>query len=134
MYEDIKKRLNNLAQRKKMLKILQKQIAELTEQIAVSSIDYSRIVVKGGVGTTQQEQYINTLEKMQAIFSKHLDAILADELLIAESTNKLSPVEHSMVIEHYINKKSWRKIEQEYNYSERQCRRMLENALKKIIK
>ena len=69
------------------------------------------------------------MERLCADRNKVLDEVFALEDLLAEHMKELSPIEQSMIIDRYMNGKSWRKIQEEYGYEEAQPYRIVGGAI-----
>ena len=133
-YEEIKKRLDELKRNKQLLRIMQKRIEELTQQVSLSAVDYSKPVVQGSIGSPPQERYLERMESLTEDFSALLDKVMSDEDIINSAADLLSPTEHAILIERYLHNKSWRKIEDELYYSRQQAHRIMSKGIKKLMK
>ena len=74
-------------------------------------------------------EYIDRLEKR---YEKVLQEVFETEDFISENLVFLSPIEQTIIIERYMSGKSWRKIQAELHYEERQPYRIAEKALEKL--
>ena len=116
-YEETKKMLKSLYSKKRLLRSLERQIAEERRSISVTAVDYSKDHVKGGVPTSQQQRYMEHIERLQDRFEKLLDEMFAIEDMLAEHLGDLTETEQTIVVERYMHGKSWKSLEKELNYS-----------------
>lgn len=133
-YEEVKKKLDELKDKKRLLRKRQKRIEEFKEQISLSALDYSAIYVQGGEGITPQEKYTERLHDMMTGFYKLLDEVMSDEDILNEAKSLLTPVEESIIIERYLNGLSWDDVGESMGYSKRQAQRYSKSGTKKLSK
>lgn len=134
-YGELKKKLEELRGKKRRLKQLEMQIAEEKASIdGIQAVNYESVAVQGGTSNPIQQRYIEHMERLCADRNKVLDEVFALEDFLAEHMKDLSPIEQSMLIDRYMNGKSWRKIQEEYGYEEAQPYRIVGGAIKKICR
>lgn len=132
-YDELKAKLEQLRHAKRRLKQQEKIIQEERAMIdGVSSFRFDSVSVSGGKKTPVQEKYVEHMEKLLEDYERIMEEVFGFEDFLAEHMDELSPLEQSMITERYINGTSWRKIQQEYGYEQRQPFRILNGALKKI--
>ena len=133
-YEEVKKRLDELSKNKQLLRIKQKRIEELKQQISLSAVDYSIPIVQGNMGIPMQQRYVERMEELTEDFAALLDKVMADEDIINSAADLLTPTEYAMLMERYLFNKSWRKIQAEFGYEESQPFKIHKKMLKKLLK
>lgn len=72
------------------------------------------------------------VERLEKRYEAVIKEVFAVEDLIAENLAYLSETEQTIIIERYMSGKSWRKIQAELHYEERQPYRIAGSALKKL--
>ena len=132
--KEVKKVLEQILNCRRLLESLKRRIAEAEQSISVSSPDYSQPVVQGGNKTTQQERYAERMEKLRSRYDKVMTDLFAAEDEIAETLEKLCPLEQSMIIDRYMIGMTWRKIAIKYGYEEAQTYRIHNKALNNFSK
>ena len=131
---NIKDKLDSLKDKKRLLKVLERQLAQAKEDVnKIKSTSYGDRV-KGGSIISEEEKYILHLEKIQKRIDNVMNEIFEIEDYISDRIVFLSEIEQAMIIDRYIHGYSWRKICREYHYSERQPYRIINSALNKIEK
>lgn len=134
-YGELKKKLEELRSKKRRLRQLEMQIAEEQASIdGVQALNYENSAVQGGTSNPVQQRYIEHMERLCADRNKVLDEVFALEDFLRDHMEDLSPIEQSMIIDRYMNGKSWRKIQEEYGYEEAQPYRIVGGAIKKICR
>lgn len=132
-YEEMKKVLDTLWQKRRLLRSLQRQIEEAREQVdCLSGISYEKVNVKGGEKTPAAERFAEHIEKLEARYSCVMEDIFAIEDTISEHLPDLTEIEQAIIIDRYISCKSWRKIQQEHHYVDRQLYRIIKGAIQKL--
>lgn len=132
-YGELKKKLEELRGKKRRLRQIEMQIAEEKASIdGVQALNYENSAVQGGTSNPIQLRYIEHMERLCADRNKVLDEVFTLEDFLAEHLKELSPIEQSMLLDRYMNGKSWRKIQEEYGYEEAQPYRIVGAAIKKI--
>ena len=132
-YGELKNKLEELRGKKRRLKQLEMQIAEEQASLdGIKAVNYESQSVQGGTSNTVQLRYIEHMERLCADRKQVLEDVFALEDFVAEHIKDLSSLEQSMLIDRYMNGKSWRKIQEEYGYEEAQPYRIVGTAIKKI--
>ena len=132
-YEEMKKMLDGLKQKKRLMRSVQQQIEEAREQIdCLNGRDYGGAAVQGGVKEPAAERFIEHLERLEKRYETLMTEVFAAEDYIAEHLPVLSEIEQAIIIDRYMGNKSWRRIQQEYHYEDRQPYRIAERAIQKL--
>lgn len=134
-YEEAKELLKSLEHKKKLCRAKQRQISEEKAQISIAAVDYSRERVQGGSErNSAQQRYAERMEKLSADFDKLLDETFAIEDMLVSRLGELTPIEQSIMVDRYMNGKSWRQIEADYHYGANNSFKIHQRAIKKIVK
>lgn len=129
----VKEKLKTLEGKKRLLKSIQRQIANARADMSgISEVSYENAKVDGGIKTSVQERFMALISKLETRYNKVMEEAFAIEDAIAEAVYCLDEVEQAMIIDRYVNGWSWRKIEREHNYCERQSIRVHNQALEKM--
>lgn len=129
----VKEQLKSLEGKKRLLKSIQRQIANAkVDMYGLNAVSYDSVKVCGGAQTSVQERFVALISRLESRYEKVMDEAFAIENAIAEAVYCLSEVEQSMIIDRYVNGWSWRKIEREHNYCDRQTYRIHNEALEKL--
>ena len=132
-YDEMKKMLDEMKHKKSLLRAVQRQIQEAREQIdCLHAQDYGVIAVQGGVKEPAAERFVEHLERREKRYESLLSEVFMVEDYISEHLPQLSAIEQAIIIDRYMHGKSWRKIQQEYHYVDRQLYRIANSAIKKI--
>lgn len=132
-YDEMKKMLDEMKHKKSLLRAVQRQIQEAREQIdCLHAQDYGVIAVQGGIKEPAAERFVEHLERLEKRYESLLSEVFTAEDYISEHLPKLSAIEQAIIIDRYMHGKSWRKIQQEYHYVDRQLYRIANSAIKKI--
>ena len=132
-YEDMKKMLDEMKHKKSLLRTLKRQIEEAREQIdCLRAQDYGNTAVQGGIKEPAAERFVEHIERLEKRYESLLSEVFAAEDYISEHLPNLSAIEQAIIIDRYMHGKSWRKIQQEYHYVDRQLYRIANSAIKKI--
>ena len=132
-YEEMKKMLDEMKHKKSLLRTVQRQIQETREQIdCLRAQDYGVIAVQGGVKEPAAERFVEHIERLEKRYESLLSEVFEAEDYISVHMSELSAIEQTIIIERYIHGKSWRKIQEEHHYEERQPYRIAERATKKL--
>ena len=130
---EIKKKLSEYKDLKKLLNSEQERIATLRSQIYnVKATDYSSERVSGTRESTYLDTLLDRLYKLEARAEIIMQDLFETEDIIAENMDVLTPIEQAMVIDRYMNGWSWKKICKKYNYCERQAIRIINESMKKM--
>ena len=131
----VKEKLKTLEGKKRLLKSIQRQIANARADMSgISAVSYENAKVLGGNASSVQERFTALIDKLERRYEKVMSEAFAIEDAIAEAVYCLSEVEQAMIIDRYINGYSWRKIERLHNYCERQVFNLHNEALEKMAK
>lgn len=138
-YEETKKALNSLRQKKRLLKKQEEQIRQARSQIdCLKATDYSKIAVQGGNKEFIAEVFVEHMERMQKSFEETFNEVVKIEDYIAEHLGELTETEQTIIIDRYMLGKSWKKIQMEFSeenpYSERRLYDFHKSGIKKITK
>ena len=129
----VKDKLKTLESKKRLLKTLQRQIANARADMSgVSAVSYENAKVLGGNRTSVQERFLALITRLENRYNKVMEEAFAIEDTIAEAVYCLTEIEQAMIIDRYVNGWSWRKIEREHHYCERQVFNIHNDALEKM--
>lgn len=129
----VKDKLKTLESKKRLLKTLQRQIANARADMSgVSAVSYENAKVLGGNKTSVEERFLALITRLENRYNKVMEEAFAIEDTIAEAVYCLNEIEQAMIIDRYVNGWSWRKIEREHNYCDRQTYRIHNQALEKM--
>lgn len=132
-YDEMKSMLDGLKQKKRLLRSVQRQIEETREQIdCLNGRDYGGTAVQGGVKEPAAERFVEHREKIESRYKNLMAEVFAAEDYISEHLSALSEIEQAIIIDRYMGNKSWRRIQQEYHYEDRQPYRIAERAIQKL--
>lgn len=114
---EIKKKLSEYKDLKKLLNSEQERIATLRSQIYnVKATDYSSERVSGTRESTYLESILDRIELLEKRADNLMQMLFETEDLIADNMDNLSAIEQAMVIDRYMNGWSWKKICLKYHY------------------
>nr|DAL93588.1 MAG TPA: Protein of unknown function (DUF1492) [Caudoviricetes sp.] len=138
-YEETKKALNSLREKKRLLKKQEEQIRQARNQIdCLKATDYSKIAVQGGNKEFIAEVFVEHMERLQKSFEETFNEVVEIEDYIAERLADLSEMEQAIIFDRYMLGKSWKKIQMEFSeekpYSERRLYDFHKSGIKKITK
>lgn len=129
----VKEKLKSLEGKKRLLKTIQRQIANARADISgVGAVSYDNAKVDGGNKTSVQERFTALITRLENRYQQVMEEAFEIEDAIAQAVYCLNEVEQSMIIDRYVNGWSWRKIERAHNYCERQSVRIHNEALEKL--
>lgn len=132
-YDEMKSMLDGLKQKKQLLRSVQRQIEETREQIdCLNGRDYGGTAVQGGIKEPAAERFVEHREKIESRYKNLMAEVFAVEDYISEHLPVLSEIEQAIIIDRYMGNKSWRRIQQEYHYEDRQPYRIAERAIQKL--
>lgn len=132
-YDEMKKTLDSLWQKKRLLRSVQRQLEEAREQVdCLSGVNYEKVAVQGGEKIPAAERFIEHIERLEDRYEEVMSEVFAIEDMISAHLSDLTDIEQAIIIDRYMLRKSWRKIQQEHNYEERQPYRIAESAIKKL--
>lgn len=133
--DELKKKLRELQSKKKLAKSLQMQIQNKREEIdCISAMSYDKQAVKGGQAVPAAERFVEYIERLEKRYEAVIEEVFQIEDFISENLVSLSPIEQTIIIERYMTGKSWRKIQAELHYEERQPYNIEKRALQKLAK
>ena len=131
--EKLKHELKNLKVTEAKIKSMELKIRELgSDYITVASPKFNDGIRSTSISSPTETQAIKILEKKK-LYEKALERERNKVLLINYGITALDPTEKQIVISFFIENKSWCRVGAELNYSERQCRRISERALEKML-
>lgn len=134
-FEEIKKKLSEYKDLKKLLSSERERIAQLRNQLYdLKATDYGGEKVKSSTQSTYKESILDRIAQLEKRADDVQTKLFAIEDMIADNMDNLSPLEQAMVIDRYMNGWSWEKICKKYHYEARQPYRIVENALRKIAR
>ena len=134
---EIKKKLSEYKDLKKLLNSEQERIATLRSQIYnVKATDYSSEIVSGTRESTYLESILDRIELLEKRADNLMQMLFETEDLIADNMDNLSAIEQAMVIDRYMNGWSWKKIclKYHYEYEARGAQKAINAAIKKMAK
>lgn len=134
---EIKKKLSEYKDLKKLLNSEQERIATLRSQIYnVKATDYSSERVSGTRESTYLESILDRIELLEKRADNLMQRLFETEDLIADNMDNLSAIEQAMVIDRYMNGWSWKKIclKYHYEYEARGAQKAINAAIKKMAK
>lgn len=132
-YDEMRTILAGLKQKKRLMRSAQRQIEEAREQIdCLNGRDYGGAAVQGGIKEPAAERFVEHLERLEKRYETLKAEVFAAEDYISEHLPALSEIEQAIIIDRYMGNKSWRRIQQEYHYEDRQPYRIAERAIKKL--
>ena len=130
---EIKKKLSEYKDLKKLLNSEQERIATLRSQIYnVKATDYSSERVSGTRENTYLESILDRIDLLEKRADNLMQMLFETEDLIADNMDNLSAIEQAMVIDRYMNGWSWKKISEKYNYEESQPYKIIKRAIRKM--
>ena len=130
---EIKKKLSEYKDLKKLLNSEQERIATLRSQIYnVKATDYLSERVSGTRESTYLESILDRIELLEKRADNLMQMLFETEDLIADNMDNLSAIEQAMVIDRYMNGWSWKKISEKYNYEESQPYKIIKRAIRKM--
>ena len=74
------------------------------------------------------------MERLCADRNRVMAELFELEDLLSDHMKDLDSIEQNMLMDRYMNGKSWRKIQEEYGYEEAQPYRIVGGAIKKICR
>lgn len=136
-FKELKSKLEQFRGTKRRMKQLEEQISETRAMMdGVGTFRFDSVAVQGGQREPVQQRYIEHMERLLAVYKSLHNSVEEEvnflENFLAERMQELTPLEQSMITDRYINGKSWRVIQGEYSYEQRQPFRIVNGALKKI--
>ena len=130
---EIKKKLSEYKDLKKLLNSEQERIATLRSQLyGVKATDYSAERVDGTRENTYLDTLLDRLYKLEARAEIIMQELFETEDFIADNMVGLTAIEQAMVIDRYMNGWSWKKIGEKYNYEESQPYKIIYRAIRKM--
>lgn len=135
-FEEVNRLLREYKSNKKLLDAEQRRIQELRASIAdLRATDYSREnVCKSHEPSAYMESILDRIARLERRANTLIQSIFDIEDMIADNMDNLTPLEQAMVIDRYMNCWSLTKICKKYNYCERQVRRIIVTAKRKMTK
>ena len=105
-YEEMKKMLDGLKQKKRLMRSVQRQIEEAREQIdCLNGRDYGGAAVQGGVKEPAAERFIEHRERLERRYKALMAEAFSTEDYISEHLSALSETEQSIIIDRYMMNK-----------------------------
>lgn len=132
--QELKGKLETIRAKKRLLKSIERQMAEARAEIGITIQDYSKTPVQGGIKTPAQERFALLIDRLTDKYDKVMEEAFTLEDELANSLGTLNETEQSMLIDRYVNGWSWDKIARVYGYCDRQCRRIKNNGIEKLAK
>lgn len=130
----LKSELKEITQLRQVLRAKQRQIEEAERYISVSSPKLGSTPVQGGETISPQERFVIHLERLYAQYNSAMDKLFSLEDKFSDSIQTLSATEQAILIDRYLNGKSWKVISVQYHYEACQPFRIANNALNKLAK
>lgn len=132
-YDEMKKTLDGLKYKKRLLRSLQRQISEARAQIdCLSGLNYEQAAVSGRQGEPAAERFVEHIERLERRYEKLMREVFAIEDYIAEHLSSLSEIEQAIIIDRYMSGKSWSAIQREHSYGEANPYKIAAKAIKKL--
>ena len=134
-FEEIKKKLSEYKDLKKLLSSERERIAQLRNQLYdLKATDYGGEKVKSSTQSTYKESILDRIVQLEKRADDVQTKLFAIEDMIADNMDNLSPIEQAMVIDRYMNGWSWEKICKKYHYEARQPHNILNAAIQKMAR
>ncbi len=134
-YDEAKNLLKSLTDKRKLYRVKERMLAEaINESPTISAVRYDGIHVDGGENTPVQQRYIERVERLENERDKAFTEMCDIEDYISRNLSLLSPIEQTIIIERYMNGKSWKKLEREYCYSQQNLYVIHQKAIKNFSK
>lgn len=130
--EALKAKLEKIRSLKKLLKSLERQIADEKQSISLCGQDYTQTPVLGGIKTPIQERYVIRLDELNRRYESVMNEVFELEDELSSSLDRLTPLEQSMLIDRYINGWGWDKIARQYGYVKQHVFRIQNKALNNL--
>lgn len=131
----VKEQLKTLEGKKRLLKTIQRQIANAKADMSgLGAVSYDGVKVDNGDKTSVQERFIALITRLEKRYETIMEQAFAIEDAIAEAVQYLNELEQAIIIDRYVNGYSWRKIEKLHNYCERQTIRVHNEALEDLAR
>lgn len=130
----VKKELEELNQVKRLIKNLQRELAEWKDLSNALKGASMGIVVQGGIKTPYEERRLEKIEELTTRINEKIDEYIDRENRFLRDIEKLDATSQNLIMERYITGKPIRKILREANYCERQVFRLYDSAFEKIAK
>ena len=130
--KEFKAKLESIRGKKKLLKSIERQIAEARYSIGAIKVDYSTPTVQGGASISAQERFAILIDNLERRYNKVMEEVFELEDSISSGISELSETEQSMIIDRYVSGWSWEKIRKRYSYCRRQTIRIVNNSINKI--
>lgn len=132
--QEVKAKLKTLESKKRLLKSIQRQIANAKADMdGLNAVSYDGVKVTSNSNKTSvQERFTALICRLENRYEKVMDEAFAIEDAIAEAVLYLNELEQAIIIDRYVNGYSWRKIEKLHNYCERQTIRVHNEALEEL--
>lgn len=134
-FEEIKKKLSEYKDLKKLLSSEIERIAQLRNQLYdFKATDYGREKVKSSTQSTYKESILDRIVQLEKRADDVQTKLFAIEDMIADNMDGLSDVEQAIVIDRYMNDMSWAKICKKYyfSYEGKGAQKVLNRAIHKI--
>lgn len=131
----VKEKLKTLEGKKRLLKSIQRQIANARADMSgIKAQTYDGVKSTAGERSSVEDQFAVLISRLEERYNKVMEEAFAIEDAIAQAVYCLDEVEQSMIIDRYVNGWSWRRIEREYKYCVRQSVRIHNEAIEKLAK
>ena len=132
-YSEMNAQLDGLRPKQRLLRSLQRQREEARAQIdCLAGMDYGKANVCGGEKTPAAERFVEHIEQLETKYEQVMAEAFELEDMISACMGGLTEIEQTILIDRYMSGKSWRKIQQEHHYEERQPYRHAESGIKKL--
>ena len=128
---ELKECLDMIKRKKRLLTALQRQLAQRQADCnSIKAVDYALPKVKSSENTSQEERYVQYLERLRNRIDDVMSEIFEMEDKISVEIQVLNETEQAMIIDRYIHNWSWKRICKEYNY----CYTNTGNSAERIVK
>ena len=114
---------------------MEQELAEIgsAQEIAVTAVDYSRVMVQSSGGCSFVEGYILEFERDREELVKKIDKAKGIIQRVDRALDALPERERLLVRMRYFEGEQWNKIASEVGYTDRHCKRLRHLAIEKII-
>lgn len=137
-YDEIKNLLKSVRSKKSRLLAMQAYIEEERQLIfGVSSPQYDSVLVVHSQANGTEERmakYIDRYNDWKARYDKLFDEMCAEEDLLCEKMQTLSPKEYEVILNRYMKGLSARKTGELMHYEEQTVKNICREAIKKMAK
>lgn len=133
-YSKVEKLLRNYNMLKINIQNLEQEIAFIKDDITLKGVDYDSISVSptNEIKSVVENEVLSRTEKieyLEHIIKRHRKDIEKLE----RALEGLEDIEHTIVVEKYINAKQWWQVASIVRFNERWCRELRKRAIDKLV-